>query len=138
MDISSIPSTKLSGTGVFAAPFTYNGKGDASENPVRYRPSDASDVQPATPRALQKVPPGLAHNLSVDTKTQSVQQWAKQVPEVIPRGFPAVSSGSASRTLQSRLNGTDALSASQGTANSKFVRLVEIKKAKISRHTKDS
>ncbi|CAL3966348.1 unnamed protein product [Diplocarpon coronariae] len=112
--ISPLPITSSTQElGAFSTAFQYCGKGDASNDPMRHRQT-ASDVPSGYPGTLEspelnsaQSPPHLRHfqGYNSSAKCEAVQNWAKQIPEVLPPPNFSAADALAYNNLQSRLNG---------------------------------
>ncbi|KAH7410920.1 hypothetical protein BKA64DRAFT_741554 [Cadophora sp. MPI-SDFR-AT-0126] len=100
--ISKITAESIpGGIKVFSTAYTYNGKGNSSDNPMLHRPAQNPERAP-TPAAqsnAQQLQNALAPHLRSgpreNPKDESVQRWATAIPDAIglgvtpaPDGFP--------------------------------------------------
>ncbi|KAK2629397.1 hypothetical protein QTJ16_000217 [Diplocarpon rosae] len=121
--ISPLPiSSSAQDVGAFTTAFHYCGKGDSSNDPMRHRQA-ASDVASSCPGPLEATelsPAPTSPQLSrlqdynSSAKSEAVQNWAKQIPEVLPAPSFSAADALAYNNLQSRPHGIFAPPGSRG------------------------
>ncbi|KAK0119916.1 hypothetical protein ONS95_011341 [Cadophora gregata] len=95
IEVEDIPG----GIKVFSTAYTYNGKGDLSENPMLYRPAQDPErvATPAAQTNSQQLQNALAPHLRSgphkNPKDESVQKWATEIPDPISLGVALAPEG---------------------------------------------